>query len=236
MKIKIFSHAVDLYNDTSITLEQAKLLETTGLLDAADELNMMLHYNEESFSWLKERWANKSNIKYHSFDISFQPWREYTTTYYMQEYCHNSDEEFYILFIHHKGGFNRTHGNVTWRHYMQYWNIEKWRDCIAKLDEGYDMCGAGFLSNEPHILQESINPYYAGNFYWARSSYIKRCQRLKQPPENGFKTQFGHSHDIRYDVEIWHGSGNPNWFDLHPGPHNRWYSKINSYRLENDKI
>lgn len=227
MKIKIFSHATDLCNDTSITLEQAKLLESVGLLDAASEMHMMLHYNEQSFDWLKERWRSRANVKYHFYDISYQPWYEYTTTYYMQEQCYNTDEEFYLLYIHHKGNFTRTRGNVNWRHYMQYWNIEKWRDCVQKLDEGYDMCGASYLMID--------TPYYAGNFYWARSEYIRRCQRLFKPTENDFQTQFGHKHSLRFDLEIWHGSGKPKWFDLHPGEHNRWYATPDAYRLEEDK-
>lgn len=223
MKIKIFSHATDLSNDTSITLEQAELLESTGLLDAADELNMMLHYHEQPFAWLKARWNEKNNVNYYFYDESYQPWYEYTTALQVQEACNATEEEFYVLYIHHKGNFTRTHGNINWRKYMQYWNIEKWKDCVAKLDEGYDLVGGGFLPNPPH-------PYFAGNFFWARSSYIKRCQQLIKPTENDFAPQFLGQPHLRYDLECWHGSGDPKYFDLHPGQHERWYLAPETYR------
>jgi hypothetical protein len=91
------------------------------------------------------------------------------------------------------------------------------------LDEGYDMCGASFLNRPPH-------PYYAGNFYWAKSSYIKRCRKLIDPKENNFVPQFEEQPHLRFDVECWNGSGNPKYFDLHPGEDNRWYSPPENYR------
>ena len=67
MKIKLFSHAVCLNpNENLIGLEQSELLENTGLLDAA-EINMMLHYDEQEFRWLKKRWSWNNNINYHQF-------------------------------------------------------------------------------------------------------------------------------------------------------------------------
>jgi len=225
--IKIFNHVTDLQNDTSIALEQVKLFESTGLLDAADEVNMMLHYHESSFDWLKERWKNRTNVKYHFFNMDYQPYYEYTTALYTQEQCHASEEEFYLLYLHSKGNFTRTQGNVNWRNYMQYWDIERWEDCVAKLDEGYELVGGGFLNNPPF-------PYFAGNFFWARSSYIKRCQKLIDPKENDFAPQMDKQPHLRYDIECWHGSGNPKWFDLHPGEHERWYLPPETYRKDKE--
>ena len=223
MKIIVFNHATDLHNDTSITLEQAELFEKTGLLDAADDVNMMLHYKEESFKWLEDRWENCENIAYHLFDEWYQPWYEYTSCFHIQELCNASDEEFYILYTHAKGNFTRTYGNINWRKYMQYWFVEKWKDCVAKLDEGYDLVGAGFLNNPPY-------PYFAGNFFWARASYIRRCQKLIPPNEVDFKPQFKEQPHLRYDLECWQGSGQPKWFDFHPGQHERWYLPPETYR------
>jgi len=220
MKIKLFSHAVCLNpNENLIGLEQSELLENTGLLDAA-EINMMLHYDEQEFRWLKKRWSWNNNINYHLFGEEYREWQEGTTILHIQELVHSTDEEFYVLYIHHKGVKSQT---TTWRKYMEYWNIEKWKECVSKLDEGYDLCGAAFLNNPPH-------PFYAGNFFWARASYLRKCKRLKSPVDNNFQPQFSGQPHHRYDYECWHGSGNPNAYDMHPGPENRWYWPPYLYR------
>jgi hypothetical protein len=181
---------------------------------------MMLHYDEQEFRWLKKRWSWNNNINYHQFGEEYREWQEGTTILHIQELVHSTDEEFYVCYIHHKGVKSQT---ITWRKYMEYWNIEKWRECVAKLDEGYDTCGASFLDNPPH-------PFYAGNFFWARASYLRKCKRLKSPVDNNFQPQFSGQPHHRYDYECWHGSGNPKAYDLHPGPENRWYWPAYMYR------
>ena len=220
MKIKLFSHAVCLNpNENLIGLEQSELLENTGLLDAA-EINMMLHYDEQEFRWLKKRWSWNNNINYHQFGEEYRECQEGTTIRHRQELVHSTNEEFYVCYIHHKGV---SSGQSGWRKYMEYWNIEKWKECVSKLDEGYDTCGASFLDNPPH-------PFYAGNFFWARASYLRKCKRLKSPVDNNFQPQFSGQPHHRYDYECWHGSGNPNAYDMHSGPENRWYWPPYLYR------
>lgn len=52
----------------------------------------------------------------------------------------------------------------AWRRYMEYFNVEKWQDCADILNE-YETCGVELQSDASH---------YSGNFWWARSDYIKR--------------------------------------------------------------
>lgn len=224
MKIKVYIHATDITGNIDITLEQIELLKTSGLLDSS-EVILCSHYNKDNYKDLIQQLSCYSNNnKFKHFDISYKEWYEYTTCLELQKDCNESREEFYALYIHNKGAFTRTVGNYNWRKYMEYFCIEKWKECIEKLDEGYDTCGAAFLTDEP------IHPYYAGNFFWAKSSYINRCKRLLPPPENDFKDQFGHGYSLRFDLEIWHGSGNPKWYDMNPGERGRWYLSHETYR------
>lgn len=225
--IKVYSHVTFLNDDLSITIEQAELLEKTGLLDSADEVNIMLHYDQKPFLWLKEKWENRKNVKFKLFDESFKEWFEYTTCMEIQKDCQNIVEDFYLLYMHHKGNFTRTIGNYNWRQYMQYWNIEKWKECVQKLEEGYDTCGAAW----PKEVKDGDMPYYPGNFFWAKSSYINRCQKLIEPPKNDFKPQFPKQPHLRFDLEIWHGSGNPKAYNIDPNSYDRcWYNPPNHYR------
>lgn len=223
MKIKIFSHAIDLFNDTSITLEQTKLLEDTGLLDIADEIHMLLHFDEKSFLWLKERWKDKTNVHFHLFDKSYKEWYEGTSMHFLKDYCNSTDEEFYVLFLTHKGISHSPGGHQNWRKYMQYWNIERWEDCIQKLNEGYDTCGAAYLDESP-------NSFYPGTFFWAKASYLRRCRNILTPDKNNFSPQFPNMPHHRFDYECWPGSGNPKWYEMHSGPIDRWYLPIETYR------
>lgn len=223
MKIKIFSHCVDFGCGQEITQSQVKLLEDTGLYDAADEVFMFLHYNPNNYNWLRQHWKDKK-VYFNQYDQSWQPWYEATTGYYLQEHVHTTEEDFYVCHITHKGCSHPNPGNhQNWRKYMEYWNIERWQDCVAKLDEGYDTCGASYLNNPPY-------PFYAGNFFWAKASYLRKCRRLKTPLENNFQPQFEGQPHHRFDWECWHGSGNPKAYDLHPGVENRWYGHPYSYR------
>lgn len=225
MKFRIYSHSACLGNDISVTEEQANLLESIGILDAADQVNMFLHYNEEPFLWLKERWKDRPNVRFKLFDENYKDWYEYTSCMEIQKDCEESEEEFAFLYMHTKGNFTRTVGNQNWRLYMQYWNVEKWQQCLQKFDEGYDTVGASWQKGE------CKKPYYAGNFFWAKSSYIRRCQKLIAPPEVEFKPQFEGQPHLRYDLEIWHGSGKPNAYDMDKNSkYHCWYQPPQSYR------
>jgi len=222
--IKIFVHATDITGDIDITLEQIELLKNTGLLEKS-ELILCTHYDSKNYDDL----VQNLGYSYKHFDESYKDWYEYTTCLELQKECNESTEEFYALYIHNKGSYTQTVGNYNWRKYMEYFCIEKWKECVEKLDEGYELVGAAYLDN----AQEDENAhYFAGNFFWARSSYIKRCHHLKSPPEVGFKPQMPNQPHLRYDLEPWHASGNPKWFEMHPGPHQRWYWSPESYRSD----
>ena len=234
MNIKIFSHCVDITDEAKvITKEQADLMESSGLLDACNDVYMFIHYKEDSFDWLKERWKNYDKVHW-IFDPSVtQEDFECVTVHKMQQIINQSPERSYNLFMHHKGAWNVSDYSRNWRHYMQYWNIERWRDCVEKLDQGYDTVGAGWVYPTPVY----IHPFFAGNFYWASSDYIKRLKEYKKPSDVDYEPQFDYSRQPqpipnkhRYDPEIWSGSGNPDFFDLHPGPHERWVWPPRMYR------
>lgn len=225
MPYRVYIHATDVSGDIDITMEQVALLKNTGLMDAAEKVIICTHYNENSFEPLKEFLKYQKNIDYKHFEPEYQQWFEYTTCLQLKEDSKQSD--FYALYIHNKGSYTRTYPNYLWRKYMEYFCIERWKDCVEKMDEGYETCGAGYMKEE-----ENIPPYnfYAGNFFWAKSNYINRCKDLKTPPEVNFNSQFEGQDNLRYDLEYWHGSGKPKWFDLHPGEIRRWYSAPEAYR------
>jgi hypothetical protein len=177
----------------------------------------------DNFAWLRERWSNRKNVYSYHFDITHKEWYEHTTIHQIQEDVHSTSEEYYILYIHPKGISHPPGAHQNWRKYMEYWNIEKWKECVAALDEGYEMAGASYLHG-------GLTEFYAGNTYWAKASYLRRCKRMLTPDVVDFKPQFATEPHHRFDVEVWHGSGKPKFYDLHPGPDRRWYWPPEAYR------
>lgn len=95
---------------------------------------------------------------------------------YMLEFCKKLDAPAKVWYIHSKGArFNLTTDTPTyvnvnaWREYMQYFIIGKYQKCIEALDT-YDTCGIN--------LRDWPSTHYSGNFWWAKSEYIKTLASL----------------------------------------------------------
>lgn len=92
----------------------------------------------------------------------------------IKEDCLNSDENYNVLYIHSKGVTTPNNQNIDdWRKYMLYFNIIKYKDCLDIL-KNYDTCGVD-LRDEPVL-------HYSGNFWWARSEYIKKLPSFEDMP------------------------------------------------------
>jgi hypothetical protein len=121
------------------------------------------------------------------------------------KYAKNNDA--YVLYFHSKGvldTFFRVHGllgqDKKWRHHMQKYCVEGWKDCVKKLDEGYDAVGTNFDSN-----------YYpfAGNFWWASTDHIRK---LKNPLYPQAYNQHYTKENHRFNFELWIGTEKPKIF------------------------
>ena len=165
--IKIFVHATDIAGDISITQEQINLLKHTGLLDIAKEVRICTHYSEDSFNQLKSQLCDYTNVSFKHFGREYQEWYEYTTCLELQEDSYVSDE-YYALYLHNKGAFTKTLQNYNWRQYMQYFCVEKWKECVSKLNEGFELVGAAYLDNTEEY-GKCPQHYFAGNFFWTNS-------------------------------------------------------------------
>jgi hypothetical protein len=85
----------------------------------------------------------------------------------------------YILYLHTKGASKHNNQNiVTWRHLMNYFNIEKCKD-VLKLFEKTDFNTYGVL----------LNKFYMGNFWWAKSSYLKTLNMSEVDKNNRYHAE-----------------------------------------------
>ena len=117
---------------------------------------------------------------------------EARTLQWIKEYSKDNPGD-YVLYFHTKGITHYTEATESWRRYMEYFVIDRWRDCIQKLDEGFDACGV--LWNRDTVYGDY--PHFSGGMWWANTDYINTLD-----------------HDMltmewRYGREFWIGS-NPN--------------------------
>lgn len=170
-----------------------------GINDTPDK------HPEHGIEWVKKFWsfpsskeAEKTNSK---IEIVVHPdnKEEAETLKWVRDYAKDNPED-YILYFHMKGISKQNEATEDWRKYMEYFAIERWKDCVAKLDEGYDCCGVMLNSQTPI----GYWPHFSGNFWWAKASYINTLKHeyLELP--------------WRYYREFWIGS-NPDMkaFEFH---------------------
>lgn len=91
-----------------------------------------------------------------------------------------------LWYVHTKGASQGDNPSVAaWRRYLMHYNVERWRDCAAALDEGYDVAGVDYFA--PHSSAEALRrvwdvevraPAFVGNFWWAARRYVAAL-----PPE-----------------------------------------------------
>jgi len=109
---------------------------------------------------------------------------EHHTINSIKSYCERLDEERYILYIHTKGVRKMSDGEITksWREMMQYFLIERHKECIDNLDK-YDTLGCNYINDycvkkENAFVAENHAYHYSGNFWWSKKTYIDKLDYL----------------------------------------------------------
>jgi len=204
--ILVFSHNYINYNWFEIVEEQLSKLVNSGLYDNATEIYYGAYAHDKyqlfKFIDLVKSWDNKNKIKIVIHPINDG---EKQTMILLQEII-KSYPNAYVLYYHTKGitsllnHVNDVSGvkyeNIeSWRHVLEYFDIELWQDCIKALDE-VDICGALYVSNGT-----PFNNFFSGNFWWGNSSYLKTLPDMK-PRDN------------RMGCELWVGENPHTWINF----------------------
>ncbi len=159
-------------------------------------------------------------VKEHSFNIDKG---EFVTLKRIKDLSEEIKTNIKILYIHTKGV--TTPNNpciVDWRHYMNYFNIEKCLLCIDTLNN-FDTCGVDFV-NEPA-------PHYSGNFWWVNSDYINTLPDIEEISNENSKVIL----TVRHNAEFWIGMGNGNHKSLHNSNINVYERHLHRYDKLNYK-
>ena len=127
---------------------------------------------------------------------------EAVTLHAMHEWCKDNPGR-KTLYAHTKGAFHDERLNDAWRLAMARKLVLHGRERLPELDT-YDVVGMHWITPRQFSFNKVPNPFFAGNFWWARSEYVARLPEIDLAGE-------------RHVAEGWLGQGNPKVLDLHPG-------------------
>lgn len=155
-----------------------------------------IHYNNISFM---EKVKEYVDFRYPFIniidirDVSQPNIFEGQTLKFLYDRCKQKD--MYVLYFHSKGTFNSKISVNNWREILEYFLLNKWKDCVKLL---YD-------SDVVSVKDKYKN--VSGNFFWADSSYI---QNLSDPLEvRNYSSYDVNDIYYRYAFEEWIISGDP---------------------------
>lgn len=227
--IKIFMHLNDMPGAFDLMGEQLTRLSESGLWDAAETIFMCTNGIEDNFYPAQQTLAEYRHIKWLHVSNRTDLW-EYPTLDLLRRNCAAETEESFVFYWHLKGLSRLGDQRVNdWRKFMEYWMVDRWEDCVEKLNNNYDLVGTNIIE-EPWL-------HSSGNFWWSKASYIKKLIPLVHPdqtPWNTVSPYTGATYDIgnfRYDHEAWIASGDPTWYEMAstPGKHTPGWHFENLY-------
>lgn len=198
-------------NWKSIVSQQLNRLHRSGLYEAANILCVTINdpnkeFDPEIFSvYPKFSIVHRSDNHYEYPGIK----RVYDLA--------KEHENMKVLYFHAKGVSNtykklgskevsvmKTKNISAWRECLEYFVIDRWKDCVRKLDS-HDSVGV-----------TCINGWFWGNFWWSQSSHLRR----REEPSEGL-TRWGYEAWLSDGTpssnhEFYHFSFNPYISTLHP--------------------
>lgn len=96
---------------------------------------------------------------------------EFPTLQMLDQFC-VYNQNYYVFYIHTKGVSRPNFKPIEdWRECMLYFNVDNWKECVEKLDEGFDAVG---INHIPTPI-----PHFQGNFWWTKATHITQLGNLK---------------------------------------------------------
>ena len=158
--VHIYYHIYAIDGVESIIDEQLNLIKTH--FDFPYVLNVGISIAENNTSTTSILEKIKPNLR----DVHSKG-NEWTTLDLIRKDAEKFGDSDYILYIHTKGASKQSDSRyeniISWRHLMNYFNIEKVKN-VFKLFEKTEFNTYGVILK---------GHFYSGNFWWAKASYLK---------------------------------------------------------------
>jgi hypothetical protein len=184
--------------------EQLDCIEGSKLLQHC-EVEICVSSNQENYEKLQKMIKSYLFLKSSWFDADIEKNKNHyegTTLLKLYDECENYKN---VGYIHSKGITNLTKCTNKWRKILEYATIEKYQDNFNALENGYDVSGIFWIKSNLH---------FSGNFWWAKSSYIKTLPRPVLDKWDTYNPEYGFwKTALRY--EAWIGIKNPKVNEIH---------------------
>jgi hypothetical protein len=156
----IFINETGLSRAKNIINRQFEKIKNSGLLDRCKAIHIGY---VSSIDFPIKHIINHPKIK---IIVKKDDGNEGVTTTSLKDFCDNQQTENLIMYIHNRG-MSRGEDSPAedWTFMMEYFIIENWKNSINLLKDKYT-CGC-------EMWPDNSVFHYSGNFWWARSSYIK---------------------------------------------------------------
>lgn len=195
--VQIFMHVACLNNYQSIFDEIFYKINSSGLLNLCDKLNVCVVGG-----------GNLKTIESDKISICVDPqgftnpiesitYGEFFTLTKMKEFANTVERNTNILYCHLRGVTSPNNECIeTWRKYLVHQNITKFKKCLDVLKE-YDACGADLITKDRWPYAD----HFSGNFWWANTDHLKKLPEIKEidNPSAPQKAM------LRHNAEFWIG-------------------------------
>lgn len=160
--VHIYYHIYAIEGVDKIVKEQLELIKANFDFPYKLNIGISIANDNESISNILNLF-NTSDLR----DVRAKG-NEFVTLDLIQKDKENFGDSDFILYLHTKGASKQNSENViTWRHLMNYFNIEKCKNVFKIFDKtSYNTYG---------VLLGKAGKWkiYSGNFWWAKASYLK---------------------------------------------------------------
>ena len=172
--VHIYYHIYVIDGVETIIDEQLNLIKTYFDFPYNLNVGISLSDDNQSIYHLFEKFDNIRDVRARG--------SEFVTLDLIEKDKEKFGDSDYILYLHTKGASklnNMNYSNIkSWRELMNYFNIEKCKD-VLKLFEKTEFNTYGAL----------FNKFYMGNFWWAKSSYLKTLNLDKIDKNNRYNAE-----------------------------------------------
>ena len=176
-KIYVFWHICGINHWKDIAADQYKTMESSELLDRAEQVNVtFLGKDRSEIVWLEDK-SKKINVNNYSPNIL-----------HYERMCLNGLRDWseqnngLVLYIHGKGvSRTRQKRNVWgWRKMLEYFNVENHDRCTEEI-KCLDVLGGNVCVAKNRSLEVPGHcMHYSGNFWWSRASHVRKLPRIPE--------------------------------------------------------
>ena len=172
MKIKGYWHIYMINHWYSVVTDQMRILLTSGLYDACDEISIGCIGFPEEKALLEKLVVNlypKLKIKY----FSENPMEYEFPTLKLIE----ADISPHVGFYFHTKSITRPFETIInhWRGWLNESILNHWREHYERVCNGYDVSSVNEMKSPDH---------FSGNFWWFRRDYIYRLPKIDTLDKN----------------------------------------------------